>query len=140
MRDCAWCGGPTSGARRTCSSRCEASAREAQDKAPFIEIGVARLRELRAAGVEPVGANARGTIAVRQRERHREAKEWNAEHMERSDPSVFRRDVLPSIQGVSLGELTRRTGLSVAYLARVRRGGGGAAPAVVGPSRRSRFA
>jgi hypothetical protein len=35
---------------------------------------------------------------------------------------VFRRDVLPAIQGVPLREPARRTGLSVGYLARVRRG------------------
>lgn len=35
---------------------------------------------------------------------------------------MFRTSVLPAIQGVSLGALARRTGLSVPYLARVRRG------------------
>lgn len=35
---------------------------------------------------------------------------------------AFRRDVLPALQGVTLRELARRTGLSIPYLSKVRRG------------------
>lgn len=69
-----------------------------------------------------MGTLARGRIAERQRERQREENEWNAAHPERPGSDDFRRDVLPAIQGVSLGELARRTGLSIAYCARIRRG------------------
>ena len=47
---------------------------------------------------------------------------WNAEHPERPDPEVFRREVLPAIQTLTLRELARRTGLSVAYCGLIRRG------------------
>jgi hypothetical protein len=72
--------------------------------------------------VEPLGVLARSRVASRQRERQREENEWNAAHPERADPDVFRRDVLPGMQSTSLGELVRRTGLSVSYCARIRRG------------------
>jgi hypothetical protein len=116
------CGAPTDGDRRTCSAGCEAAARETQDKTPFIGAGFRRLRELRAAGVEPVGAAAWATMAARQRERQREENAWNVTHPERPGPDEFLRAVLPAIRTLSLNELSRRTGLSVAYLARVRRG------------------
>lgn len=61
-------------------------------------------------------------MAARQRERQRQENAWNETHPERPGPDEFRRDVLPAIQNVSLGELARRTSLSVPYLARVRRG------------------
>lgn len=54
--------------------------------------------------------------------RQREENAWNAEHPERADPEVFRRDVLPAIEGVPLSELARRTGLSVSYCGLIRRG------------------
>jgi hypothetical protein len=47
--------------------------------------GVKRLRELRAAGVEPVDARARAPMGARQRERQREENAWNAAHPERPD-------------------------------------------------------
>jgi hypothetical protein len=43
-------------------------------------------------------------------------------HPERVDRESFRRDVLPGIQDTSLRELSRRTGPSLAYYARIRRG------------------
>jgi CRISPR-associated endonuclease Cas1 len=121
-RRCSWCGTPAEGGRATCGEACEAAARETQDKSAFVASGPERLRELRAAGVEPVDASARDRISGRQRERQREENDWNAVHPLRADPDEFRRKVLPAIQGVPLRELARRTGLSVGYCARVRRG------------------
>jgi hypothetical protein len=109
-------------ARRTCSGACDRAAREAQDRLGFYGSGVDALARLRAAGVEPVGAEARVQISRRQRERQREENAWNASHPERADPAAFRLEVLPAIQAVPLRELARRTGLSVAYCARIRRG------------------
>jgi hypothetical protein len=121
-RGCSHCGAPTTRARRTCSEACDRAAREAQDRSGFYGSGVDGLARLRAAGVEPVGAEARVQISRRQRERQREENAWNAEHPERADPAVFRMEVLPAIQAVPLRELARRTGLSVPYCARIRRG------------------
>ena len=121
-RSCTTCGAIATQSRRTCSSECEAEARAAQDKVPFYDSGPRRLAELRAVGVEPVGDVARARIADRQRERQRQENAWNATHPDRADPDTFRRGVLPGIQGVPIRELARRTGLSVAYCARIRRG------------------
>ena len=121
-RRCSWCGGPTTGARRTCSQDCREAVRAALEQSGFTASGPRRLRELRAAGVEPLGADSRRQLGARQRARQREENDWNAEHPDRPDPEAFRRDVLPSLQAVPLRELSRRTGLSVAYCARIRRG------------------
>lgn len=122
LRGCVQCGAPTVGRRRTCSEACEAGARAAQDRAPFEGAGVRALANLRARGIEPVDQAVRARIGSRQRERQREENEWNMDHPERAAPDVFRRDVLPMLQSVRLRELARRTGLSVAYCARIRRG------------------
>ena len=121
-RSCSWCGGPTEGSRATCGPDCEAAARAAQDRSAWLGAGARRLRELRAAGTEPVAAEARARMGERQRERQRQENEWNAAHPERPGPEVFRHEVLPAILSVSLGELARRTGLSASYLGLVRRG------------------
>jgi CRISPR-associated endonuclease Cas1 len=121
-RRCSWCGGPISSKRRTCSSTCAEAARGAQNKVPFYAAGPERLRKLRAAGVEPVGPEALARMASLQSQRQAEENLWNATHRERADPDSFQRDVLPQLQGVPLRELARRTGLSVAYCARIRRG------------------
>jgi CRISPR-associated endonuclease Cas1 len=120
-RRCSWCGNPTDGERRTCSDACERE-RRAVGQATFSGAGAARLRQLRAAGFEPMNSDAKDRIARSQRERQREENEWNADHPEPRDPDGFRRDVLPAIQGVPLRELARRTGLSVPYCGRIRRG------------------
>jgi CRISPR-associated endonuclease Cas1 len=122
LRGCVECGAPTVGRRRTCGDACEAEARAARDRTPFEGAGVRALAALRAAGVEPVDEAARQRLGARQRERQREENAWNAAHPERADAEVFRREVLPAIQGVPLRELARRAGLSVAYCARIRRG------------------
>jgi CRISPR-associated endonuclease Cas1 len=121
-RRCSWCGGPTTGARRTCSPECREAIRGGQDKSRFYRSGPDSLRRLREAGAEPLSAAARAQLGRRQRERQREENQWNAEHSEQADREAFIRDVLPAIQGVPIRELARRTGLSVAYCARIRRG------------------
>ena len=118
---CSSCGKPTERGRVTCSAECEA-ARKGEGSEAFSAAGLRRLRELRDAGHEPLDSAARKQLGARQRQRQREENEWNAAHPERADPDEFRREVLPAIQGVPLSELSRRTGLSVAYCARIRRG------------------
>jgi hypothetical protein len=122
-RRCSECGGPTTGSRTTCGSSCEQAVRAAQDKSAFAGSGVARLREMRVLGIDPARSpEAVRRMAERQRARQREENEWNAAHPGRPGPEVFTRDVLPRLQGLSLGELSRRTGLSVGYCARIKRG------------------
>lgn len=121
-RGCVQCGAPTVGRRRTCSNPCEVEARAAQGRAPFEGAGVRALTDLRAKGIEPVDDGARARMGARQQERQREENEWNAAHPKRAEPEVFRREVLPGLQGVPLRELARRTGLSVSNCARIRRG------------------
>jgi uncharacterized protein with Zn-ribbon domain DUF2116 len=118
-RRCTWCGAAISEKRRTCSTECAEAARNAQDKTPFYAAGPERLRELRAAGIEPVGPEAMARMGRRQSGRQAEENAWNAVHPERADPESFRREVLTAIQGVPLRELARRTGLSVPYCARI---------------------
>lgn len=48
-----------------------------------------------------------------------EAAAWDLEN-ERPDPEAFGREILPAIQGVSLGKLAQATGLSVLYCGLVR--------------------
>ena len=121
-RRCSWCGAPTAGTRRTCGDRCRVSARQTQDKAAFYGSGPARARALRAEGVEPIDTEVRQRIGEQQRERQRQENEWNAAHPERADPELFRREVLPALEGVPLRELARRTGLSVPYCGQIRQG------------------
>ncbi len=47
---------------------------------------------------------------------------WETEHGSEVDPEVFQRDILPKLQGVSLGTMARATGLSEQYCSLIRRG------------------
>lgn len=122
MRGCIQCGDATGGQRRTCSDDCEAEARAAQDQSAWEGGGVRALAALRSAGIEPLGKAARARLGARQVVRRHEENTWNAGHPGRADQAAFQREVLPRIQNVPLRELARRTGLSVAYCARIRRG------------------
>jgi CRISPR-associated endonuclease Cas1 len=122
-RRCVQCGAPTQIGRRTCSPLCEAKARASQDRGRFAGSGIARLRELREAGDDPARTPvALAKMAARQRARQAEENAWNRDHPSRPDPTSFKTEVLPALQGISLGEMSRRTGLSVGYCARIKRG------------------
>jgi CRISPR-associated endonuclease Cas1 len=56
------------------------------------------------------------------RRRNREQAEWNAEHPGEQDPVVFRREILPNIQKVSVRAIARATGLSSLYSSQIWRG------------------
>jgi hypothetical protein len=89
----------------------------------FREKGRAKLEALRAAGEDPAHADEanqrRGEkVALQQRE----FRQWDAEHGGVADPEVFRREILPGMQGVSLGAMAKATGLSEGYCSFIRRG------------------
>lgn len=90
----------------------------------YIEAGRARLKELRVSGIDPSqtgdAAEKRRTIMT---QRRREEAEWNAEHRDDDvDESVFRTEILPRLQGLSLSTIAAATGLSQQYCSLIRRG------------------
>lgn len=57
------------------------------------------------------------------RKAQREAElAWEHEHPERADDERYRREVLPNLAGRSTLEISRMTGMSVAYCAKLKRG------------------
>lgn len=52
----------------------------------------------------------------------REQAAWEAEHGTDMDLEVFRQEILPQLQEVSLGVLATATGLSEQYCSLIRRG------------------
>ena len=52
----------------------------------------------------------------------RDQAAWEIERLAESDQKVFRGEILPGIQNVSLGMLARRTGQSRQYCSVIRRG------------------
>jgi hypothetical protein len=76
----------------------------------------ARSATRRATRSSPRAAQLRGTKNAA----HQQAvQEWKGE---RPDPEVFRREVLPGLRGVPIGELAMATGLSDHYCALIRLG------------------
>lgn len=121
---CAVCGTPVrKRSDRTCSAACEKAARVAAG-----QIGGARLREtaqrLRDEGRDPTATpEARANLATSMARRRAEQLVWDREHPGRPDPEVYRREILPKVELMSLKAISRATGLSVSYCARIRRGG-----------------
>jgi hypothetical protein len=80
------------------------------------------LAQARADGRDPAHGGAAGRKRSRSiTERNREVKEWDEAH-ERPDPEVFRREILPDLQGIPLKRLAEATGLSNPYCSMIRRG------------------
>jgi hypothetical protein len=77
----------------------------------------------RAEGQDPAHsevANQRRGEKVTQHQRA--FRKWDAEHGSDADPEVFRREILPGLQAVSLGAMAKATGLSEGYCSFIRRG------------------
>jgi len=118
---CEWCGGPIGAGVVICEA-CRPAWRAART-AEFVPSGIAKLREMRDAGVDPVRTpQARRKAGESRRRRHAERTEWEGKHPERPDPESFRTTILPGIQNVPVRRLARVTGLSIHYCALVRRG------------------
>ena len=85
--------------------------------------GPRTLARLRAEGSDPShGGEAAHKRGQRNAARKREAAEWGATIPEKPDSKVFRRGVLPSLQGVPLSVMMEATGLSLRYCSLIRRG------------------
>jgi CRISPR-associated endonuclease Cas1 len=122
-RACSICGVTTTGNRRTCGGTCLGEVRDAVGQSSFASAGVARLAILRSQGEDPAhSAGARAKVGATQARRRREEEGWDAEHPERPDPALFREQVLPALEPVSISRIARVTGLSLAYCARIKRG------------------
>jgi len=89
----------------------------------FSDAGRVKLVELRAAGRDPSkGGQAKAKRGGKNRQHMRDQAAWEAEHGMEADPEVFRREILPPLQGVSLGMMAKATGLSQQYCSLIRRG------------------
>lgn len=81
------------------------------------------MAELRAAGRDPSkGGDVGKRRGAKNSQRMKEQKEWEAEHSTEADPEVFEREILPRLQGASLGTIAKSTGLSEQYGSLIRRG------------------
>lgn len=101
---------------------CLPTYKEAQATA-FSEAGRGKLAELRAAGKDPSrGGQAKAKRGRKNSQHMQDQAAWEAEHGTEADPEVFRREILPHLQKVSLGRMAKATGLSEQYCSLIRRG------------------
>jgi CRISPR-associated endonuclease Cas1 len=105
---CTQCGRPTDAGRRTCSETCRAEAADAA--AALFRAGGPPMTD---AGRKSLGAKSADLIA--------HAREWQRVNGMR-EPEEFRESVYPLLADVSIRELVRRTGLSLAYCRQIKRG------------------
>jgi len=118
---CATCGGPLPNSERQFCDDCLPGERQ-QLEIAFVASGVAALAKMRAEGREPMdSAEVRRKLGEATAQRRREEIEWDRTH-DKPDPAVFRREILPLLEGVSLRKMKAATGLSLTMCARVRRG------------------
>jgi len=119
---CRECGIVLNDMTRKCCDDCLPMHQRLQ-AASFSEAGRKRMAELRAAGRDPSQTReARKQRGANNSHRMKEQRIWEAEHGVAADPEVFTRNVLPLLQGVSLGAMAKATGLSQQYCSLVRRG------------------
>ncbi len=91
----------------------------------FVRGGPEKLRRLRDEGIDPAHSAEALAKQLESRSRTFEADwAWNVANLrrERLDPDVFRREILPRIQGIPLKKLAETTGLSLAQCGRIRSG------------------
>jgi CRISPR-associated endonuclease Cas1 len=100
---CVECGAAVEPGRRTCSDGCLAATR--------IAVGRAEMP-----------AEARQKVARRSVSTIEQAREWQRTHPWPTDLAMFEQEILPRLADVPIGELVAATGLSKAYLRRVRQG------------------
>jgi CRISPR-associated endonuclease Cas1 len=122
LRTCKTCGVQLTSAGRVYCDDCLPEAR-AQQRAEFAHTGPSVLANLRAANADPAhGGAASARRAATTRQRQRERAEWRSDSGRVNDPGEFTREILPLIQNVPLRRLSRETGLSLRYVAVIRRG------------------
>lgn len=108
--------------RQYCDA-CLPEYREAQINS-FADTGRAKLKAVRAAGIDPSKSEAatEKRRASMQRRRQEEIA-WDAAHAGTEiDETVFAREILPGLQIVSLTQMSVATGLSQQYCSLIRRG------------------
>ncbi len=89
----------------------------------WAQSGQAALAQLRAAEADPAhGGSAARTRGKKLLSSMKEAARWRDEHGDEHDPERFRREILPRLQGITLRTIARKTGLSVDYCSKIRRG------------------
>jgi len=95
---------------------------QAEGVAAMVASGPAAVARMRASGDDPAKRpESRRKVGEANTRRTVERKAWDANH-ESADPELFRREILPAIQGLSLNRLAKATGLSKQYMGKVRRG------------------
>lgn len=119
----AGCGVVLEDRSRQYCDECLPEYREAQ-VASYAEAGRAELREMREAGVDP---SQTGEAATKRhdtmKQRRREEVAWDEVHQDADgDETVFRSEILPRLQGLSLTQISAATGLSQQYCSLIRRG------------------
>jgi CRISPR-associated endonuclease Cas1 len=125
-RRCKRCGGELPEANRGRRTYCDACLPHYQRDRyeAFVEAGRVKFSGQRAQGIDPShggeAAARRGGAISRRR---LELRDWQATHDgEPADPDLFKREILPAIQTLSLSDLVRATGLAHGYLSQIRRG------------------
>lgn len=95
-----------------------------QQAMAFSTTGRQRLQELRKQGMDPSTdseANAKRREIMTQR--RKDEIEWNAANPDSTvDPERFSREIVPTLQTVSLSDISKATGLSQQYCSLIRRG------------------
>lgn len=85
--------------------------------------GPAALAKLRLEGLDPAhGGPAKAKRVAALARNQARIRAFEEASTVGSDAEVFRREILPGIKDLGLGELVRATGLTAGYLSRVRRG------------------
>ena len=115
---CRSCGGSVPRPDYRYCDQCR-GARQVEVAAAFSEAGQASFGRRRAQGSDPTRTEQ---ALAKQRQamvrRNREAKEWREAGGEAQDPDVFRTEILPFIQNLSIMRLSKATGLSRELLPR----------------------
>lgn len=118
---CKICGNTLSDDRRLCDD-CLGVHRFEQVETTFTG-GPRKLKALRETGKDPRFSEK--AIALRSqtaKTRREEMKRWEDENDDHWDAEIYRRDILPGLDGVSLNTIRHVTGLSLAYCGRIRNG------------------
>jgi CRISPR-associated endonuclease Cas1 len=82
-----------------------------------------QLRKLRSTGTEPMAApEVRKKIGRNNRIRQQAILEWESVHGRDWEPGVFRQEILPGLQTVTITRMASASGLSIQYCSRIRSG------------------
>ncbi len=115
-----FCGGPAVPGGNYCPD-CR-QQRQAERFPDFHEQGLDTLAQARAEGRDPAhGGQAADRRGSANAGHGRQVVAWNRDHPQ-PDLEVFRRDILPGLEGCGLAALMEATGLSRSYCAMIRRG------------------